>query len=141
PPNTKSRLIRSSGDIAADPFRERADGLLRTRHEILGAAFEFATESPELMRLVRWAYDGLPRHRLSASPPRMAVRLVLGGRTRAEPRPRSARTRRGGEPGPFAMLSAPGLLCGASDCSTVAVMSAAQRAALIVVARELLRFP
>jgi hypothetical protein len=45
------------------------------------------------------------------------------------------------EPPPFAMLSAPGLLCGAGDRSSLAVMSAEQGAALIVVARELLRFP
>jgi hypothetical protein len=44
-------------------------------------------------------------------------------------------------PDPFAMLSAPGLLCGASDSSTFAVMSAEQHAALVVVERELLRFP
>lgn len=92
------------------------------------------------MRLVRWAYDGLPRHRLAASPARIAVRLTLGGKVPAE-RSRSARARAADEPRPFAMLSAPGLLGAASDCSTVTVMSPAQRAALIVVARELLRFP
>jgi hypothetical protein len=135
------QVIRANDDIASDPFQERPDGLLRIHRHILGGAFEFATESPELMRLVRWAYDGLPRHRLTVSPARLGVRLVLGRRMKAERRPRSARARGVEEPAPFAMLSAPGLLCGASDCSTVALMSAEQRAALIVVARELLRFP
>lgn len=125
------KVIDGNEDIAADPFRERPDRLLRIHRQLLGGVFEFTTESPELMRLVRWAYDDLPAHRLSASPARMTVRLVLGGRL--EPRRR--------QPGPFAMLSAPGLLCGISDPSTAAVMSAEQHAALIVVARELLRFP
>lgn len=125
-------------DIAADPFRERPNGLLRVRRQVLGGAFEFATESPELMRLVRWAYDGLPRHRLSGPPAHMVVRLVLGG----PKRPRIALGHGGTvEPTPFTMLSAPGLLCGANPSSTIAVMSAEQRAALVVVPRELLGFP
>jgi len=135
------KVIRASDDIAIDPFRERPDGLLRLHRQVLGGAFEFASESPELMRLVRWAYDDLPAHRLSASPARMAVRLVLGGRSRGRGRPRGVRAPGMREPAPFAMLSGPGLLCGAGDDATIAVMSAAQRAALIVVAPELLRFP
>jgi hypothetical protein len=135
------KVIRANDDIAADPFRERPERLPRIQRQVLGGSFEFATESPELMRLVRWAYDGLPRHRLGPVPARMTVRLVLGDRLKAKRGRESARARGAAEPGPFAMLSAPGLLCGAGACSTAAVMSAAQRAALIVVARELLRFP
>ncbi|MFI4908635.1 MAG: serine kinase [Steroidobacterales bacterium] len=138
---TPVKVIQASNDIAADPFQERTGGLQRIRRQILGGAFEFVTQSPELLRLVRWAYDGLPGHRLSRSPARITVRLVLGGGAQAARRPRGARRRVASEPGPFAMSSAPGLLCGAGDCSTVAVMSAEQRAALIVVARELLEFP
>ena len=138
---TPVQVTRAHDDIATDPFRERPDGLLRIHRQVLGGAFEFASESAELMRLVRWAYDGLPRHRLSAAPPRMAVRLVLGGGVKAGRRPRNARPRGLSEPGPFAMLSAPGLLCGAGGGSTLAVMSAEQRSALIVIARDLLRFP
>lgn len=133
--------MRASHDIAVDPFQESGSGLLRIQRQVLGAAFEFATESPELLRLVRWAYDGLPRHRLSAAPPRMAIRLALGGRVKVGRRLRGARVGRVAEPDPFALLSATGLLCGASGCSTVALMSAAQRSALIIVARDLLRFP
>ena len=137
----KSKSLRPSGDIAVDPFHERLEGLLRIHRQVLGGAFEFATESPELMGLVRWAYDGLPRHRLPASPARIVVRLVLGGGGDAGRAPRRSRARSTDEPGPFAMLSAPGLLCGASECSSIALMSAEQRAALVVVARDLLRFP
>lgn len=135
------RVRRADVDIETDPFQESGSGLLRIQRQVLGAAFEFATESTELLRLVRLAYDGLPAHRLSDPPPRMAVRLVLGGRVKTERRARGARAPRLDEPGPFALLSATGFLCGASDCSTVALMSAAQRSALIIVARDLLRFP
>ncbi len=143
---TPVKIISAHDDIATDPFRERRGRLLRAHRQLLGGAFEFATESPELMRLVRWAYDSLPRHRLPGSQAHVAVRLILGRRARRERRPRRGRKRDSGSPDsgapePFAMLSAAGLLCGSSDCSTVAVMSAAQRAALIIVARELLRFP
>ncbi|HVS75394.1 MAG TPA: hypothetical protein VHE11_00560 [Steroidobacteraceae bacterium] len=129
-------------DIATDPFRERPGRLLRIHRQVLGGGFEFITESPELMRLVRWAYDGLPRHRLSPSPARMVVRLTLGGRTEAGRAARSVAARPGrDEPDPFAMLSGPTLLCSAGARSSLAVVSAEQRAALVVVARELLRFP
>ncbi|HEX4266971.1 MAG TPA: hypothetical protein VHY36_03725 [Steroidobacteraceae bacterium] len=129
-------------DIDADPFQERRTGLLRAKCQVLGGVFEFVTESPELLRLVHSAYHGLPRHRLSAPPQRMTVRLVLGGRTPGRRR-RAIDRRRGGsgEPDPFAMFSAPALLCGASPSSAIAVMSAERRSALIVVPRELLRFP
>lgn len=130
-----------AADIATDPFAERRTGLLRIRRQILGGAFEFTSDSPELLQLVRAAYDGLPRHRLSSSPPRMAVRLVLGEASATERGARGARSRRREQPGTLAMLSGPGLLCGASAGSGVAVMSAGQRTALIVLAREWLSFP
>ena len=133
------KVIRANDGIATDPFQESRGGLLRIHRQILGGDFEFATQSPQLMRLVRWAYDDLPRHSLGAPAARMTVRLVLGGRKQRERSARRARV--GGAPGPFAMLSAPGLLCGASARASIAVMSAEQRTALVVVARELLRFP
>ncbi len=131
-----------ASDIDADPFQERRDGLLRAKCQVLGGIFEFVTESPELLKLVHWAYRGLPRHRLSASPQWMTVRLVLGGRKGGKRR-RAIDRRRGGidEPDAFAMFSAPALLCGASPSSAIAVMSTERRSALIVVPRELLRFP
>jgi hypothetical protein len=135
------KLIRANTDIATDPFQESGDGLLRIHRQVLGGIFEFASESPELMRLVRWAYDGLPRHRLAGPPARMAVRLALGGRMPGVRQARRAPVRSRGEPGPFALVSAPGLLCGAGESATLAVISPRQHAALVVVARELLRFP
>lgn len=133
--------MRRSADILADPFEEHRQGLLRAKCQVLGGTFDFVTDSPELLEIVRWAYHGLPRHRLPAQPARMTIRLVLSGRTAGRRRGIAGRRTNGGEPDPFAMLSAPGVLCGASPSSAIAVMSAAQRSALILVPRALLRFP
>jgi hypothetical protein len=119
-------------DIVADPFRERGARLLRLSLHLLGGRFEFQTGSRELMRLVRWAYADLPAHRMSAAVPRCEVRLVLG---------EAAPPRRSGEPAPLTMLSGPGLLCGASPSASVATVSAQQRAGLVIVERDMLRFP
>lgn len=119
-------------DIAADPFQERGTKLLRLPLRMLGGRFEFQTTSRELMRLVRWAYTGLPEHRMSSTAPRCAIRLVLGD---------TPPGRETDEPAPFAMTSGPGLLCGASPSTSMAVMSAHERSALVIVEREMLRFP
>jgi hypothetical protein len=126
------RPPRAQADISADPFREHGVPLRQLSLQLLGARFEFRSEHPELMRLVEWAYADLPAHRLSTPIPRMSVTLVLGTH---EP----ART--AGEPAPFGMLSGSGFLCGASPATSMTVVSEAQRTALVVVARELLRFP
>ena len=119
-------------DIAADPFQERGAKLLRLRLRLLGGTFEFQTASRELARLVRWAYAGLPAQRMPAAVPRCTIRLVLGD-TPVPPAP--------GEPATFTMLSGPGLLCGASPATSAAVVSAEQRTGLIIVERDMLRFP
>jgi hypothetical protein len=127
------RSRRAVPDIAADPFRERgAAKLLRLPLQLLGGRFEFQTASRELMRLVRWAYTGLPRHRMAAVVPRCEIRLVLGDTvTPLSP----------AEPAPLTMLSGPGLLCGAGPSSSAAIVSAEQRAALVIAERDMLRFP
>jgi hypothetical protein len=119
-------------DLAADPFRERAVKLLRLPLQLLGGRFEFQTASRELMRIVRWAYADLPAHRMSAAVPRCAVRLVLGD---------AAASLAAGEPAPLTMMSGPALLCGASPAGNLATICAQQRTALVVVGREMLRFP
>ena len=119
-------------DIAADPFKERSVKLMRLPLHLLGGRFEFQTASRELMRLVRWAYAGLPAHRLSAAVPRCAIRLVLGNGDTTGDRD---------EPAQLAMLSGAGLLCGAGPAATMAVISASQRAGLVVLERDMLRFP
>jgi hypothetical protein len=119
-------------DIAADPFRETGGKLLRLPLQLLGGRFEFQTASRELMRLVRWAYAGLPAHRMSAVVPRCAIRLVLG---------ETAGPHDGDEPAPLAMLSGPGLLGGASPSASAAIIAAQQRAGLVILERDMLRFP
>jgi hypothetical protein len=119
-------------DIAADPFRERGAKLLRLPVHLLGGRFEFQTDSRELLRLVRWAYAGLPAHRMSAAVPRCMIRLLLGD---------AASPVSPGEPAPLAMRSGPGLLCGTSPAASAAIVSAEQRAGLVIVARDMVRFP
>jgi hypothetical protein len=122
----------ANADIATDPFAERRRGARRATLQLLGARFVFESGSAKLMRLVEWAYAGLPRHMLSVPAPRLAVRLVLG---------ESAASRTRDEPEPLVTSSGAGMLCGASSGSNIATVCPAQRAALVVVARELLRFP
>lgn len=119
-------------DISADPFAERARSVRRVTLQLLGTRFTFESGSAQLMRLVDWAYAGLPRHTLAGRTPHLAVRLVL--RT-------GAAARAGNEPEPLVLSSGGGILCGAGFGSNVAAICPAQGAALVVVARERLRFP
>jgi len=125
-------VTKRDADIAADPFRERGARLLRLPLRVLGGKFEFQTTSRELMRLVRWAYAGLPAHRMPAAARRCAIRLELGD---------AAAPVRADEPAPLAMRSGPGMLCGASLGASAALVSAEQRTGLVIVDRDMLRFP
>jgi hypothetical protein len=119
-------------DVLADPFHEKALPVSHTRMHLLGSAFEFECGSSELRRLVDWAYADLPRHKLSEVPPRIRIRLALAPRAR-----RRART----DPPRIEMLSGAGLLCGTTSSSDFAVLSKDHRSALVVVSRDMLRFP
>lgn len=119
-------------EISADPFRERALPVSRTRMQLLGGAFEFECGSSRLRRLVDWAYAGLPRHKLSEVPPRIRIRVM--------PAPR-ARRHAPADPEQIEMLSGAGLLCGTTSSSDFAVLSSDHRSALVVVSRDMLRFP
>jgi hypothetical protein len=121
----------ASPEIPADPFHERAPPSSRTRMQLLGGRFEFECGSPELRRMVDWAYAGLPRHQLSAVVPRIRVRLALA--PSARPRSRVAPSR-------IETLGGAGLLCGTTSSSDFAVMSPDHRSALVVVSREMLGF-
>jgi energy-coupling factor transporter ATP-binding protein EcfA2 len=118
-----------------DPFGERCRVAWRERRQLLGARFEFETDSRELLEIVRAAYARLPAHRLAQNAPRLRVRLVLsaqnsGGAAAGRP-----------EPQPVRALSAGGILCGASGPASFVALSPHQRAALIVVGRDMLRYP
>lgn len=119
-------------DLLCDPFRERAPLIVRKPLQLLGALFEFQSNSRQLLRLADLACAGLPRHRLSAVLPRLRVGLrVSSGKS---PHGRS-------EPPPLAMLSGAGFLGGATDSSSFVALSPQQRTALVVVSPQMLRFP
>jgi hypothetical protein len=119
-------------DISADPFHERTPPVSRTRMQLLGGAFEFDCGSVELRRLVDKAYANLPRHKLSKVPPRIRVSIAHAP---------SARHRAQADPPRIEMLSGAGLLCGTTRSSDFAVLSSDYRSALVVVSRDMQRFP
>ena len=119
-----------------DPFGERRRVPFRERLQLLGGRFDFETESVRLLRIVRLAYARLPPHALAQVPPRLRVRLVLSSAARRPPGPRRPR-----EPPPVTALAAGGILCGATARSSFITLTAPQRAALVVVSQELLRYP
>jgi hypothetical protein len=119
-------------ELYSDPFGERtAVGMYRDFH-LLGARVRFESNSEDLLRLVDWAYAGLPRHRLSSTEPRLRVRLLL-----TSPERKRARV----EPAPLRMLSGAGLLAGAAESSSFVVLSPHERAALVAASPRMLRFP
>ncbi len=122
-----------TADILADPFHEQDAAPRRARVHVLGAEFEFESDSDELHELVTWAYDKLPRHELSGTAPRFRIRLAV-----APARATRARGRRSAPD--IHTLSGAGYLCGTNAAGTFAVLSAEQRSALLVVTRSMLPF-
>jgi energy-coupling factor transporter ATP-binding protein EcfA2 len=116
-----------------DPFGEHRRARFHVRLQLLGGRFDFETDSARLLRIVRIAYAGLPPHILAAPAPRLRVQLVLTARP-----PGRARLR--GEPPPVRPLAGAGMLCGAVGGANFVALSAPQRAALIVVSQDLLRY-
>ena len=119
-----------------DPFGERRRATRRERLRLLGGAFDFETDSARLLRIVRAAYARLPAHRLDPVAPRFRVRLVLAAARSTRPPVRAA-----DEPPAVRPLAAGGLLCGAMESANFVALTPQQRSALIVVAREMLRYP
>jgi hypothetical protein len=120
----------------ADPFRERHRAALHERMQLMGGQFHFETESFRLLRLVRLAYAKLPSHKFPGAAPRCLVRLALT--TTAAQHPATART---DEPPRVRPLAGGGILCGAMDGANFVTLSPEQRSALVVVSRDMLRFP
>jgi energy-coupling factor transporter ATP-binding protein EcfA2 len=130
---TRSKQI-TEPDLLADPFGERTRMLTRKQLHLLGARFQFESNSPRLLRLVDSAFAGLPRHRLSDIAPHLNVKLLLG----PEERPRANKR---SDPPPLSMFSGPGYLGGATEASNFIVLSPSTRSALVAVSRQMLRFP
>jgi hypothetical protein len=120
-------------DSDADPFGERTP-TMREHLQLLGARFQFESNSRQLLHLVESAYGDLPRHRLSDAAPRLTVRLQLmaGG---------PPGSRRALEPPPVTMTSGGGFLGGATQGSNFVVLSPQERSALVSVSPQMLRFP
>jgi hypothetical protein len=119
-------------DLLEDPFRELLPATRREPLQLLGARFQFESNSRQLLDLVDFAYAGLPEHRFTGAPPRLKVRLELLSRQRA---------RKKVEPPLLGMLSGAGFLCGATDASNFVVLSPDEQKALVVVSQDMLRFP
>jgi hypothetical protein len=121
-------------DLLVDPFGERSGAAGRRDLQLLGGRFQFESNSGRLLRLVDAAFDGLPRHRLSAVIPRLSVKLVLRSGGRPHPRRRL-------EPPPLGMFSGTGLLGGATERSDFVVLSPMERSALVVISPSMMSFP
>jgi hypothetical protein len=121
-------------DLFADPFEERSQTIAQKHFQLLGGRFQFESNSPQMLRLVDSAYLGVPRHRLSTVAPRLRVRILLSPGEHPHAHRRS-------EPPPLSMFSGPGYLGGATGLSNFVVLSPDERTALIVLSRQMLRFP
>jgi hypothetical protein len=119
-------------ELFLDPFEELSAARLHRDIYVLGARIRFESNSEELLRLVDWAYAGLPRHELSRVVPKLRVRLVLSS---------PQRKRAGVVPAPLQMMSGAGLVAGATGCSNFVVVSPHEHGALLVVSPRMLRFP
>lgn len=118
---------------AADPFAERTGRAASTDWPILGGRFRFVSGSAALLHRVEVAFDGLPPHRLSLSPPEFRVELRL--------LPRRGSLVGATEPPPLQLQSGAGVLVGVMDAANYVVVAPQQRRALIVVSGDLLDHP
>ncbi len=118
-------------DLLSDPFGEHCAQPFETRVQVLGGRFHFESNSRRLLRQVDAAYSGLPAHRLPGAVPSFRVKLLLTPDAHS-----GSRT----EPPPLAMLSATGLIGGATAASNFVVISANERSALVVVSPQMMRY-
>jgi hypothetical protein len=114
-----------------DPFGERRRLTFRKRLQLLGARFEFESNSARLLRLAERAYERLPRHRLMRGSQRLKLSLLLTPRHRAGARE---------SPPSVAGLAADGIICGAFDGAGFVALSPQQRSGLLIVPHDLLRY-
>jgi hypothetical protein len=128
-----SRRNHASADPHPDPFAERQRVRTRRPLQLLGGRFHFASNSAELLRLVDWAYAGLPAHHLSTYSPHFNVRLVLNC---ADPRIWARK-----EPPELTHVGGAGFLGGVAGAASFVTLSPEQGGALVVIAREMLKSP
>jgi hypothetical protein len=116
-----------------DPFGENRRTTWCERLQLLGGRFDFETDSRALLQIVRAAYQRLPAHRFAGVTPSFCVRLLLTVSRAA--------ARHAAEPPPIRPLAGAGILCGAMDGANFVALTPQQGSALIVVAKEMLRYP
>ena len=95
---------------------------------LLGARFRFVSDSPELLRLVMSAYDGLPQHRWPETP-EFLIQLHLLPRRRR---------RTFDEPPPLQTQEMPDALCGVIDAANYVLVMPARGRALVVASEDML---
>jgi len=123
----------------------------RAERWLLGGRFAFESDSRALLRLVDWAFAGLPPHRFEthAAPFRIRLRLINGALSRRSPAAaeRSAASAQRGirarvEPSAVRTLSGPGgLLCGIMNAHNFALLSPRDRTGLVVASADKLLHP
>jgi hypothetical protein len=128
-------------DSESDPFGERSPTLISKRLQLLGGRIQFDSNSRELLRLVDFAYAGLPRHRLSTKAPDLRIRLLLTSPRLENESVRGQRVFSRQQPPPLGLLHGAGLLGGATESSNFVVLSPREHAALVIVSPQMLRFP
>lgn len=113
----------------ADPFGERAPLALSRSYGLLGANFDFLSDSAELLALADAAYRGLPAHRLDG--PTLQVELRLADDDAAfamePPRPR--------------MLGGAGLVGATVDAHNLVIVLPQAGRAVVQLSRSMLAFP
>jgi hypothetical protein len=126
------KTVTLDSEREGDPFGERSSPLLRSRIQLLGARVLFESNNKALLQLVDNAFAGLPRHRLAARLPDLRVKIWLGDRRAPVSR---------AEPAPLGLISAAGLLGGATGSSNFVILSPRERTALVVVSPSMLGYP
>jgi hypothetical protein len=120
-------------DISADPFRERRRRTFRFVTDVLGARFEFESDSRELLEVARDAFAHVPQYRLTPAvraPLRVSLRRVRHQRPAAWDKP----------PLP-ALSSGNGWLLNHLDAENFAIVDPPGKQALVQVTDSLLRHP
>lgn len=130
------RSRNSPYDQSADPFGERRPAAFHERIQLLGARFNFETDSPQLLRILRFAYAKLPPHSFAGPTPNFWVRLVLASKGRRQNSIPIVR-----EPPRIRPLAGGGILCGAMESANFMALNAQQGSALVVVSPDMLEFP
>jgi len=118
-------------DIPADPFRERGRSVPHWRTRVLGAPFEFRSDSRALLELAREAFALVPQHRW----PGASCEVLRVSLRRASDAPRTARAL---PPAPR-LSSGLGLLCAHVDADNFAIVDPGKSCALVQVSDTMLR--